>query len=144
MSSASSGSRGVLLQVFRGNIACGAKLVVPFVDYLDLARLYCEFKEGDAFFGHELRRYGAANQVWKLLSATQDILLRLNYPMLVATSFCLNWNYELPSMTVEADIYLVDLDLPDVLDGGSQVVLEGVRGNTQEHIDQTVVPHLCQ
>jgi len=46
---------------------------------------------------------------------------------------------ELLAVPVDADINLVDFDLPHVLYEGLQMVLQGVGGDTEKDVDQPVI-----
>lgn len=52
--------------------------------------------------------------------------------MFVATTLRLNRNDELATVLVDADIDFVDLDLADVLNRRSQVILKGIGGKPRK------------
>lgn len=60
----------------------------------------------------------------------------------VASALCLNWNNELAPMLVDPYVDFVDFDLAYVLDGSSEVVLQGVRCDAKKDVDQAVVTYL--
>ena len=81
---------------------------------------------------------GTTNPVF--LGATGNILTRLSGGQLVGPTFRLNGNHELLSVLIDADIDLVDFDLTEPFHRSSHVVLQRIRGDAQEDVNQTVVP----
>ncbi|MNZ79476.1 hypothetical protein D3C78_980800 [compost metagenome] len=109
---------------------------------LDLAILQGELEHGDAVVAHELRGYGATDQVGELCLAVGDVLVGLDDAVLIRAAFCLDGDDELAAVAVDADVDLIDFELADALEVGSQVVLQRIRSDAEEDVDQPVVAHL--
>lgn len=97
---------------------------MTLLDYLDASILDRQFKQGDFVVAHELGGDSTADQGGKLGGTTSNVLLRLHDSMLVVSTFRLDGNDELSSVSIDTDVNLIDLDLPDFLHRGSEVVLE--------------------
>src|SRR5690606_2615051 len=118
---------------------CWHQLIVPFVYHLDLVAFKGELEQSYYPIGHELRCDRAAAHSGKLLLGETYILCGLNDPDLSLSAFRLNRNDIVTSVLVETDIEFVDLNLPNSFHRGSQVILEAIRGQSEESVDQSVV-----
>ena len=130
------GGVAVPQQIFRRDVGRGYESVVPFLHDLDSVVLHRHLEHCDQVAFGELGEDGTANQVGKSVAAPKEILLRLFHGQLVAASFSLNGQYELPPDAVDRDVYLVYLDLADILDGSPEVVLERIGGDAQEDVER--------
>lgn len=117
-------------------------MIVLLLNDLYLAILDRKLKYGDQVVGHKLRSQCSADQVGKLLSAASDILSGLDHGQLIVPAFRLNGQNELPALTINSYIYLVNLNLADSSNRCSKMVLKGVCGEAKKDIDQTIVPNL--
>src|SRR5690606_12695171 len=132
----------VVGQVAGRDLARGDELVVPLVHDLHLLILEAELEDRYDVVLHELRGDRAADEGRVLLLAAQDVLLGLHDADLVRPAFRLYGDDVLAAAPIDADIDLVDFDLPHVAHGRAQVVLERVGRDPEEDIDQPVVADL--
>ena len=115
-----------------------------FINNFDIAILDGKFKHRYLIFAHELCRHSTASQTWKLLRTANDILLSLNYPVLITPPFGLYRHHELASVPINTNINLVDLDLSYMRHSRPEVILKGKGSNSQKHIYKPVIANLCQ
>ena len=99
-------------------------MVVFLVDYPDFAIHQRQLEHGYPVIAHELRRYRSANEPWELLLAARNVLLGLNRAMFVGTALGLHRHHKLATMAVNTDVDFVDLDLPNFLYRGAQMILK--------------------
>ena len=85
-----------------------------------------QFEHGDSVIVESVNRYRSADEVRKALLTEGDVLFSLNDTVLVLSYFRLHGNDKLAALTIDADIKLIDLNLPDVFDRGPQMVLKGM------------------
>ena len=83
-----------------------------------------QFEHRDSFVRHELRRYGATNQLGKLLCAAGNVLLSLHNTVTVISAFRLNRDDKLAAMFIDTHVDFVDFDLADSSDRRAQMVLQ--------------------
>ncbi len=83
-----------------------------------------EFEKSDSIVRHKLSGQCPAYQRGKLFFAALNVLSSLNGRKLIAPALCLHRDHELTPLPVKANVYLIDLDLPQPLHGGSKMVLE--------------------
>ena len=83
-----------------------------------------KLKHRDPRVVHELRGDGAADEIGKFLSAACDVLFRLHGRKLIIPALRLYRDDELATVAVDAYVNLVDLDLPETLHGGAEVILQ--------------------
>jgi len=95
-----------------------------FIDNFDIAILNRQLKHCYPVVAHELGRDSATCQTRKFLRAAKNVLLCLNHAVLVTSSFGLYRNHELAPVTVNANIDFVDLDLPYLRYGSTQMILQ--------------------
>ncbi|MNT27817.1 hypothetical protein D3C72_1634610 [compost metagenome] len=84
---------------------------MPFFYDFHVAVLHSELEHSDTVVTHELSGYCTADQCGKFLLAVGDILVCLYDAMLVFSALCLNGHDELTTMSIYADIHLIDFDL---------------------------------
>src|ERR1700683_4905386 len=104
-------------------------LLVHNLDFFAVKR---QLEQGDRVVRHELGRNRPACQSREFLSATGDILTSLSHAELVGAALRLNGDRELLPVAVDPDVDLVNLDLANTDHHSSQMVLEGIRRNTEE------------
>ena len=97
---------------------------MPLLDHFELVILNLQFKQRDLVTGDELSRDGAASEVRVLLRAPRRVLSRLHGGNLVLSTLGLDRDDVVATVLVQPDVQLIDLDLANALDAGSQVVLQ--------------------
>lgn len=136
------GPQVVSLQILALDLGSRHKPAVLLFHNLDFVVLHGEFEHGYSVLGHELCGNGAAYQIGKFRLAVGDILVGLDYAVLVRAALGLNGDDELTAVAVYAHVHFVDFDLADALEVGAQVVLQRVGGDAEKDVDQPVVAHL--
>jgi len=116
------------------------KSVVPFLDYLNLIILKCQFENCNNMVIHELGGDGTAAQPRELLLDEADILSGLDNADLILAALGLNRDHIVASALVDPDVEFVDLDLADPLDRRPKMVLQAVGRQPEEGVDQAVIP----
>ena len=82
------------------------------------------FEHGDPVVCHELGGDRTTAQCGEFLSTAGDILFGLLPSVLVLSTLCLNGNDILTATSINPDVQLIDLNLPDSLHRSSQMVLQ--------------------
>ena len=103
-----------------------------------------QFKQGDSAIFQELCSNRSTYEIGKLGGAHRQVLLDLNDAKLLAFAFCLNRQYKMDATPVEADVYLIGLDLTDARHRCSKMVLQRIAGQAGKHIDKPVISQTRQ
>jgi hypothetical protein len=98
-----------------------------------------ELEHGDDIVVHELHRNRTAFDAGKLLGAGRNVLLRLHNGNLIVTALGLNGNDIVTAARVDPDVEFVDFDLADPFGSGPEMILERIRCNAEEDVDETIV-----
>jgi len=112
-----------------------------FIDHSHLTVLNGQLENRDYFVRHKLSGDRSADEIGKFLGTARDVLLGLNCAKLIAASFGLDGYDKLSSLAINADINLVDFNLPNAFDGCAKVILHRVAGDAEEQVNQSVVPN---
>ncbi len=115
------------------------KFIVPFLDNFYFVSPYRQLKQCYNTFFHELRGNSSASHSRKSLFNEADVLRRLDNSDLIFTTLRLYRNDIMTSPFIQSDVEFIDLDLTDVLDCGSEMILKAVGREPQERVDQAVV-----
>ncbi len=104
-------------------------MVVLLIDNLNLITCGNEFEQGNSIIRHKLSGNGATDQLGVLFSAACNVLMSLDYSMLIGPSLSLNRHHELTTMFINSNINLVDFYLAYAFDGGPKMILQRIGGN---------------
>jgi len=115
---------------------------MPLLNYQDLIALYGKFEKSYYVIFHKLGRNRPTNQSRKFRLTAGNILSRLHWRKLVGTTLGLYGNYKVSAISIQTDVNLIDFDLPHASNLRTQVILQGICGQTEENIDEAVVSHL--
>jgi len=92
---------------------------VAFFYHLDIAIFDRQLEKSDFVVVHKLGGHCTADQLGKFFGTAGDVLLSLNYAVLVAPSFCLNGYNKLPAEFIDANVDFIDFNLADCFYSGS-------------------------
>ena len=68
----------------------------------------------------------------------------LNRGELIGAAFRLHRNNELLTVPVEANVHLINLNLPDIWNCRAKVTLKRIGGDPEEYVNEPVVSQLCE
>lgn len=98
-----------------------------------------QLKHSDKAAIQKLRRDWTADVIGKFARAKFNILPRLHGGQLIFSPLCLHRHDVFSAIRVDSDIEFVDLNLPDSLNGRSQVILQRIACDAKKYINDTVV-----
>jgi hypothetical protein len=111
---------------------------VPLLHNLYLFILNRELKQSNRSISHELRGYGSTPHPRKPLRYKSYVLVGLHYPNLIVAALGLDWDGEMATVLIKADIEFVDFDLSNTFHRCAKVVLQAECGQAEECVDQTI------
>ena len=98
------------------------------LDQLDFVVVKSDLEHRNQVALSELGEDGTTDQVGESLASPEEVLLGLDDRQLVAASLSLHGQHEMSAGAVDGDVDLVHLDLANVFDCRSEVVLERIGG----------------
>lgn len=110
----------------------------------DLPLAYTKLQQGNDVAVHELGAYRATDKLRKLFPTHRQILFNLHHADLVAPTLGLNRQNVVGALAINAHIDFVRFNLPNRLDGRSQMVLKRITNNSGKYVDESIVTQFCE
>lgn len=108
---------------------------MAFLNNLNIVLLKDQFEQCNGSRVEKLSGNRPASHSGKSLFDEANILCRLYNSDLVFSTFGLNWNHEVAPSPIDADIKLIDFNLPNAVNGRPEVILQTVGRKTKKGID---------